>query len=322
MPIYDCLIVDAINFCYRLFRTQQEEPVELSKKLIYKNSVCNTIKSLESLQRKYLNSDTGKVYLLFDSYPARVDFQSAYMYAERKRIDENYKASRKKENKEFYQSINLVKYYYLINSPVFSTVQVDGLEADDLVKPLLASECKDKRSLFITTDLDWCRYLNFQTDWLPDLSQNPETVEDLSQKLDFKVSETSIILYKAFFGDASDNIPAIISNTEENKNQFKAILKEISYPDDIFQFVRDADNLKRYPMLDAIISAERKKLGTETRLQINLYLASSLPCSTTLLKENIVSGENKETLLRSVQEALGLVESKKFVFGNIKRPRK
>lgn len=314
---YDCLVVDVVNFCYRTFEKKKDLPVQVGPKLVYKESICKFITSIEDLSKKYLHSD-GQVYLLFDNYYSRADLKSSFMFADRRKLDESYKETRKKENREFYNSINFLKYYYLIGPAKYHTAQITGLEADDLVKPLLSLECcKDKSCLLITTDLDWCRYLsnNPVVNWLPDLSQEPETIEDLSLQLGFSVSERNIILYKAIFGDASDNIDSMIPENEERKHQFISLLKEISYPEELILFSRDEDKREKWPILNVIATNERRYLT-------NLQLVSSIPCESSHLEAVLTTGRNADVLFKTVSEAIGLTdETKQFTFGNVRRPR-
>ena len=71
---YDALVIDSVNFAYRTFKIEGETPVRISKKTVYKDSICNFIDSVEDLKNKYLKSD-GQVYLLFDNYFSRADLR-------------------------------------------------------------------------------------------------------------------------------------------------------------------------------------------------------------------------------------------------------
>ena len=53
-------------------------------------------------------------------------------------------------------------------------------------------------------------FLSDKVDWIPILKEEPQTAKDLSVEMDFEVNEKSIIVYKALFGDKSDNIPSLI----------------------------------------------------------------------------------------------------------------
>jgi 5'-3' exonuclease len=316
---YDCLIIDIVNFCYKLFTYKKEknQVIQVGSKLVYLESIKSAIKSIDSLAEKYLHSG-GQVYILFDNYYSRADLKSSFLFADRKSLDEAYKETRKKENREFYNSVNFLKYFYIIGPSKYHTAQITGLEADDLLKPLLTlPQCKDKKCLLVTSDLDWARYLsnNPIIDWLPSLSEDPQSIEDLSQSLGFPVTEDNIELYKAIFGDASDNIDPLIRENPERKAQFIEILKKLNYPEEIILFSRDSDKKKKWSLLEAVSAKERQFL-------INLQLVSSIPCKPENLKEVLTDGNNSTILYRTVCEAIGLIETEKqFSFGNVRRPR-
>ena len=315
---YDTLIVDCVNFAYRTFNMKGETPLQISKKSVYKTSVCNFIQSLESLRERYLHSD-GEIYLLFDNYFSRADLRSTYMFADRKKLDESYKATRKKENKEFYNSINFIRYYYLIGPSMYHTVRIDNLEADDLVEPLfdLIGVSDGKRSaLMITTDADWTRYLSDNVDWLPDMGNPPETLTDLSNRMGFKISKMSVTLYKAIFGDPSDNIKGLVTCNERNKEEFLELLDMIDYPEQLVMMSRGLEMKDRYNILKKISETENSN-----SFLINLQLISPIPCSAGTLKSHLTEGRDSVTLYKTVREVMGLDESKEFVFGNVKRNR-
>ena len=320
MSKYDVIIIDTVNLAYKLFN-KTEEPLLLSKKFIYKDFICNFIKSVESLESQYLHFD-GEVYLLIDNYFSRADLESAFLSLNRKQIDETYKATRKKENREFYNSINFIRYYYIINSSKYHTIRIDGLEADDLVKPLVQNVLKDKSCLLITSDLDWCRYLSEKTDWLPSLKEEPETLELLKQRLQFPVTEVNLICYKALFGDKSDNVTAMLPENEENKKLFLDLIKVVTYPEQIIYMSRDEAFIERYPILKCIKANDCKKIPGEKRYLSNVQLVSTLSCSLEHLRKNTTTGTDNKTLIKAVREAIGLDTPKGvFVFGGVRRPR-
>lgn len=306
---FDNIIIDTVNLCYKLFK--KEDPSILSNKLIYKNFVKNFIFFIEELKNRFLDSE-GKVYLLFDNYFSRADLQNSFMYAARKRIDENYKKGRSKNTKEFYNSINLIRYYYLIGPSNYYTMRVEGLEADDLVKPLIENRLKGKKNLLVTNDLDWCRYLDGNTQWLPDLVKEPETCDELSQRLGFRVNEKSIVCFKSLFGDPSDNIPEVARKSKENLNLFTQVIKEVKYPEDLIKLARN--HAAGNPLYMDI-------LGNERQLTINFQLTGTLPCNRELFNNNLLPGRNTDTLYKSLREILGIESQRTFVFGNVKRPR-
>lgn len=310
---YECILIDVVNLCHKIFKKKESNTVQVGSKLVYQASICNFINSLLDLVDKYLHSE-GHVYLLFDNYFSRSDLKTAFMFADRKSLSESYKETRKKENREFYNSINFLKYYYLLGDPNYHTLQITGLEADDLVKPVLEYYCQDKSCLFVTSDLDWCRYLSEtpQIDWLPALNEPPRSIKDQQAITGFEISEKNIILYKAIFGDVSDNIDALVTNNEQNRQDFLELIKQANYPEEVVYISRNAENPNA--ILKAVSADER-------RFIINVQLVSSIDCNRETVEENLTSGNQSETKLKVIRRAIGLDEPTKFVFGNVKRPR-
>lgn len=315
MERYNALIIDTVNLAYRTKSKSEDSLITLGGKPAYKESACNFINCVEQLKKDYLHYD-GEVYLLIDNYFSRADLQSSFLFADRKQLDEAYKSTRKKANKEFYNTINLLRYYYMVGPAEYHTIRIDDLEADDLVKPLLNGRLKDQRCLLVTTDLDWCRYLGPNVDWIPDFSKGPETAEDVSANLGFKISERNLIIYKAFFGDDSDNIPAISKATSSNIEQVKKLMNEVEYLEQLILFSRDEDKVAEYPVLADIHKDEK-------RFIVNVQLISTIPCSESHIESVCTTGRNVETLIQVLKESLGLIKvSPKFVFGDVRRPRK
>lgn len=316
MERYNALVIDTVNLAYRAKAKPEEDSIlTLGGKPAYKETACNFINYIESLKRDYLHYD-GEVYLLIDNYFSRADLQSSFLFADRKQLDEAYKATRKKANKEFYNTVNLLRYYYIVGPKSYHTIRIDNLEADDLVKPLLSGKLKDKRCLLVTTDLDWCRYLGPNVDWIPDFARGPETAEEVSRDLGFKISEKNLVIYKAFFGDSSDNIPAISRSTASNIEQVKKLMDMAEYYEQLILFSRDEDKVREYSILEDIHKDEK-------RFIVNIQLISTIPCAESHIDSVCTEGRDAETLYKVIREALGLDKSApKFVFGDIKRPRK
>lgn len=309
---YDCLIIDTLNVAHRYFNYEKEKPAFVSKKQVFKQSVCNFINKIEQLEKEFLHS-VGEVYLLFDNMTSRADLQSSFYFADRKEAYAKYKSDRAKMSKEFYNSVNLLKYYYMVCDKRYHVVQIPRLEADDLVEPVLRNYCKNKTVLLMTNDLDWVRYLSPTVDWIPD-GENPEKVEDLSQKLGFSVTQDNIIAYKALFGDPSDNIPNIVP--PRFHEEFSRLLKELQDADDLM-FIHNKDEMiEKYPLLDYVHK-------NPNQLRINLQLVRAIPVKDIHLKNVVVEGRDSLVSRKAVKRAIGLEDnnSSEFVFGNIRRPR-
>lgn len=320
---YNNLIIDTVNLAYKTFRnTSTENAVYIGKKEIYKTSACSFINAIDFLKTKYLHSD-GNVYFLFDNYFSRADLQSAFHFADRKRFDEAYKATRKKENKQFYQTINFLRYYYMIGPKKHFTLRLDNLEADDLVKPVLDILDTPSRSLMVSSDLDWARYLSSDVHQLTSLNDEPVTLRRLSEELGFDITENSLIAYKAIFGDPSDNISSLVPRNEAFLSDFIEIIKLLEYPEQLNLLIGNIDLRRKYALLNAIASETgRDKIPKSRLYTINVQLISAIKCSPDIARSNLIEGRNEATLYKGVREAIGLDTPKQsFVFGNIKRPR-
>lgn len=313
---YDALIIDSVNLAYKTFKIEGETPVRISKKTVYKDSICNFIDSVEDLKSKYLSSN-GQIYLLFDNYFSRADLRSMYIFANRKELSESYKANRKKESKEFYNSLNFLRYYYLIGPKQYHTVRINNLEADDLVKPLFEKIeviGGSTSALMITNDLDWARYLSDKVDWLPKLNEAPEDIRMLSNKLGFKVNEKSIVAYKALFGDSSDNIKGIIPHNAKNLEEFKNLMKKCNSADDLLYLARSTFDAEENSILKIIHDDEKAYI-------VNLQLVDTIACSKETLTCSLTTGRNATSLYSTVRKAIGLGDPEKFIFGNVRRNR-
>ena len=316
---YDNIIIDVCNLSYKILDDTKKasSTIIINNKNSYKEFIASFIRSVDSLLDRF-GTESSSVYCLFDNYKSRLDLQSYFLNPGRKSLSENYKKNRKKQPKEWYNSLNILKYYYEVNEPKYYVAQLQGLEADDLVKPTLG--LVSGRSLLVTSDLDWCRYLSSDVDWLPSLSEEPMTIEDTTHKLGFECTENNIVLYKALFGDPTDNIPSIIPENEYNRQKVLDLMKSHKGYDpydlimDIRQFShsKDADSFWKSLDDNDVISNYR----------VNLQLVSTINISEGVFKRELLQGTNRKEVVRSLREIVGLTPaSKKFTFGNIRRPR-
>jgi hypothetical protein len=307
------ILIDVVNFFYRI--KTNEIPKKLQSDYVYKDSIVNFIDSVNQLKEKYLHAD-GHIFLLLDNVDSRDELQSSFYFVKRKTLYDSYKKNRRKEKKEFYNSLNFLKYYYLLNDKCFKIIQVAQLEADDLVKPILKEYSTEKsNSLMITNDLDWTRYLSNNVYWLPKMDKEPMNSKDFVSTRNFEPSEFNVIFYKSIFGDPSDNIPEIIKEDKETFNEFLSIIKECRSITDLNTFrIRDK-NVKDLKIIKAISAYE-------AQFKINLQLTSSIPVSPEFLKSVTSTGRQATKMTEVLDKALGLKkDDSKFVFGKVKRPR-
>ena len=308
---YDAIIIDTMNVFYRVSEFKNESSSLVSKKKVYKQSICNFIKKIDEIVEEHSYHDAD-IYLLFDNPTSRVELNSAFMYAGRKEISPDYKANRTKEPKEFYNSIGLIRYYYLLKPANYRCLVATRLEADDLVKPLLRNELKDKSVLLVSNDLDWAKEITEKVHWLKKWNEIVEP-EQLSLSLDFHATEASLIAYKALYGDSSDNIPSILP--AKTFHEFQELAASIHNPLDLIDWSNSNKAREKHPMLIVLKAAERQ-------YRINVQLVDSIPVADQHLGHIIAKGRDSEELRIIVEQAVGFRTAPKvYEFGNVKRSR-
>jgi len=313
---YDAILLDTLNMLYRL-KEKNEQASVLSTKYVFRGLAAKYLETVKSLRENYL-AEGGTFYLLFDNPTSRLDLQKSFYFASRKHIYPKYKEQRSKECKEFYNTLDLIRYYYLTSDSSYACIQVQNLEADDLVKPVLTNYCKDPvRSLMVTNDYDWTRYLSERVDWLPNLGEGPETFAAFTEKMGFMPTENSVIIYKSLFGDPSDNIPSILPKNNKNYLEFLDFLREDPALDPEMLIMRGHNTaaLNKSAVLKAVKANERQ-------YRINIQLTATIPVAEKHLLAVTSKGRDSKVITDAVEIALGLKKEKKeFVFGNIKSPK-
>lgn len=293
-----------------------ELPIAVNTKLIYKQLVVRFIEKIQALEEEYLSSD-GLIYLLFDNPTSRFDLQKSFYYAQRKQIYSKYKEQRAREAKEFYNSLDLIRYYYLTNKKKYVSIQVKNVEADDLVKPVLDNYCKGLSVLMVTNDYDWTRYLSSDVDWLPDYYQPPQTTQDFINKKGFFPTEQSVIAYKSIFGDPADNIPHLSTENVNTLFEFVELYKSNARmpPENLITMSCNSALVEKYKILKAIRDNDRQ-------YRINIQLTSTIPIGVEHLKAVTCYGREAKIITESVEVVLGMKKrTKEFVFGNVKYTR-
>ena len=146
-------------------------------------------------------------------------------YFSNKKIDENYKANRQYSSL-YYQSIILYKKYYTYRGDKVKTIYSQEYEADDFVEPLIDMLGHDKKIALVTTDYDYSRYISDNVHMINKGLDKPYSVKEFEEKFLFKPTKASITLYKALYGDESDNIKGAIYL---DKTKLVNNIKELCY---------------------------------------------------------------------------------------------
>ena len=212
--LYDYIIIDSANLFYRC----------LGKNETAEQVVRKMVSFTEDL-RQSLN-DT--LYIIFDpisEYDLGESKSFKFPSSERKKIDENYKANRQYSSL-YYQSILLYKKFYTYRGDKVKTIYSQEYEADDFVEPLLEMIGPNKKVALISTDYDWSRYISDDVHMINKGLDKPYSIKDFEEKFLFKPTKASITLYKALYGDESDNIKGSIYL---DKTKLVNNIKELCY---------------------------------------------------------------------------------------------
>lgn len=310
---YDNILIDAVNLAYQTFKTKKEVPSAVGAHNVYKYSVRCFLQTVKELERKWL-APNGQIYILYDNYTSRAEMAQMFSFVNRKELSESYKSNRTKQPQEFYNSLNLTRYYYLHEEPQYHTGRISELEADDLIKPLLRTACKEGTVLLVSTDLDWARAIGERVDWLNDIHGEPVHHHELSAKLGFDVTEASLIAYKSLFGDDSDCVKAITRRTEEHYEEFRKVAPMLKDADDLVSIARKAEGEPK----NSIFKDIRK---SEWEYRVNCQLVGYIEVADGHIKEVITTGRDVPKMCKAINDALMANNEKSFSFGVVKRPR-
>lgn len=212
--LYDYIVIDSANLFYRCLG-ENEAAEQVVRKMI----------SFTEDLRQSLN-DT--LYIIFDpisEYDLGESKSFKFPSSERKKIDENYKANRQYSSL-YYQSILLYKKFYTYRGDKVKTIYSQEYEADDFVEPLLEMIGPNKKVALISTDYDWSRYISDDVHMINKGLDKPYSIKDFEEKFLFKPTKASITLYKALYGDESDNIKGSIYL---DKTKLVNNIKELCY---------------------------------------------------------------------------------------------
>ena len=229
MQIYDKVILDMSNFFYRVAAFYLKNLTEESANTFVKN---NTIFSNYKQVVMDLSTQTmGTLYLLFD--PLRSDGQ----LSERQKIKEGYKSNRDKNNPVAILKMDtlqkLYSHFSLERSKKIRVLHSLEYEADDYAEKLT----EEGKCLMITSDEDFSRYLEkgrveMLIKGISIKEDGIFTFDDFEKKYGFKPTISSVIFWKTFFGDKSDNIPGVFLDDKTKvlrkaADEAKELIKEM-----------------------------------------------------------------------------------------------
>lgn len=205
--LYNNILIDTANLFYRV---QKNDVL---------SSIKEMIKAVDEANSHLIKG--GKIYLLFDPVSMK-DFDESKSFSfspsTRKVILEDYKANRT-YSKLYKETIELFRKYYLYRGESFAEVYSSIYEADDYVKPLLkefneSNEGKIAVALE-STDQDWARYVQdtdeMQIEMINGPWDKPYTKNEFFETFHFMPTEAANTVYKAIYGDKSDNITGCLN---------------------------------------------------------------------------------------------------------------
>lgn len=211
--MYSNILVDCFNLYYR-----EKDKVENTNPILIANHLIDTI---ENDIRIYQNKDKP-LYLLFDPIPLKdLGVDSTFKFqSTRQKIDVNYKANRKKNDDLALDVLELVRKYFSHRGDSYIECLNDKYEADDYVASII-EDIKSSNSIYsialYTTDEDWARYLEKDIVIINKGFKDPMTVESFYEKYKFIPNVASVQMFKAFFGDPSDNITGVLLHKKLKK---------------------------------------------------------------------------------------------------------
>ena len=235
--IYNYIIIDAQNLYWRAVSVSLKKFLDNEDDKIYSNSIRNFLDRVNDLKNRFGNFES-KVYLLFDNPLSTIN--------KRKTIDVEYKNTRDEKSvpKNFYKTLDCLQEILKVYKNFLYIIKYDGLEADDLLYPVLQKINEDSiqdKKLVISADMDWGRCLGIDEncDWY----NFAETYnrENFKEHYGFSPAGKAIQLYKAIHGDNSDAIPNAVPRIP--KDILVHIAENFDSVDDLFSKMWNDQNI-------------------------------------------------------------------------------
>jgi len=312
----DYLIIDSVLIGYLIINSQENlRDIEyIGNSKIYKSFIREFINTMSYLKNKF----GGEIVLLFDNYESREQINQLLRpldeHQNRKKVNPRYKAQRRSEKSIFYDSLDKIQYYYRVASAEYHTARIINLEADDLVKPCISylrGKSNNCKILLVTNDSDWCRYIDANTLWLPELYKEPKGINEFYSKFGFNPTEESIILNKIMFGDNADNIQCVFPEIPSEIRKF--IVK--TFPS-IADFML---TLKQYPETSEFSFLVKEK---EIEIKSAYQMLATIPVTEEHFRAVYTTGRNSEMIQKNLNSIIFKEEKENgFTFGDISIPR-
>ena len=319
--MYTYIAVDTLNIAHRLFDKNDKSLCRISNKTVYLNLVKDFIEIVRFWQKKFLSND-GNFFFLFDNPTSRDQlrgmFEPLNAGSSRKEKFPEYKSNRIAMPKEFYNSVDLIKWYYMMSDPKYACARINHVEADDLVKPFIEFARRDAdarkipyRALLVTNDSDWCRFLDEDTDYLPQLYEESRNYKDFRQQYGYFPSEEYIVLYKIVHGDKADNIKSAFPELDSDRK--KIITDTCSSISELYTKLNEMSFTKQ----EKIYIRDQEK-----QAKIAFQMVSLIPISLEHFEASVVRGRNSASYRNTLESLLFTKAShNEFQFGFLQHPR-
>ncbi len=285
--MYKNIVVDTNDLYHRSFWVKSKEP----SKDILNETLKLTVQQILNIKAKYL-SEKGRMWILSDNPVSKKRI--------RKQLDPNYKATRLKESDHFYRGIDFTLLLFSKYSEQFNTCRIKNLEADDLVKPLLATFDRYDQTLLVSADMDWARCMAENVDWLS--RKKLYTQETFKSEYKFTPNEQTVTLYKVLRRDDSDNIPGIPGINEQTALNIVYNFYDVYDLLDTIQQGKEKVNL---------LSEYTKKhiLDSKDRILLNQQLVYFNDVTLAEVKQAMIPGEYNPKALAVLYQSFGFPKS-------------
>lgn len=261
---------------------------------IITGGVYTSIITIRKLIREQLEPG-GRVYCLCDSNVKSITDDDLVEFTNyRREIDPDYKSNRSAKEPSFYEGLNVLKAILLNFGDEVYTIEVEGLEADDLVYPVIAERNPqaDSKLLMVSGDLDWARSITDNVNW-----QNHQ--KDIHNRASFYTKygfyPEKLELQKSFRGDSSDGIPKGVKGIRENT--LNIILSKYNTVEEIKHNIMNEEFLSD--------TWKNKIINNYSRLKLNSQLVAAIPISISICKKYTVKSEFKASVLRMLYRSMG-----------------
>lgn len=302
--MHDYLIIDTNNLYARAYYVAKKDLIKSQE--VINATVLLTLKMILNLKKEYL-SDSGIVYVLADNPTSKLSL--------RKKLDDQYKANRIKEDDGYYRGIDYVLLLCSYYSEQFITSRIKRMEADDLVPAIIKTLPSFSKILLVSADMDWSAHMTPEIDWLD--RNTLYTQESFKKRYKFTPNINTVTLFKSLMGCTSDNIPAIKDVTEQ------MALNIITHFKDVFDLL---DNIQKNTEDSYKLSDFTKKviLSNKTRLITNHNLVFFNEICDSEIKQSMTKSAFNPKALQILYKALNFpvnfdnrIESESISFGDI-----